>query len=209
MDCISSILIGNLSMQLVMADRSQHLYPNHDPFIAPLNVDWQREKCSQLKIPFIEPIKQPTNFSGCKLRKYLPWQYEHIAKDGNCLFRCLSKIISGSQYHPKIRGEIVRFIAKYGKDKLQWYFDILKETRLSYLLRTLMDENGSWRTEVEILAASAILEVNIYVASECNTIRLGFGDRDIKWNRYCAAPIMMNCLLSILQIFKATTMNLS
>ena len=43
-----------------------------------------------------------------------------------------------------------------------------------------MDENGSWGTEVEILAASAILEVNIYVASECNIIPLGFGDRDIK-----------------------------
>ena len=55
-----------------------------------------------------------------------------------------------------------------------------------------MDENGSWGTEVEILAASAILDVNIYVASECNTIhdnsRLGFTDRDIKWYRYSAAP---------------------
>ena len=55
-----------------------------------------------------------------------------------------------------------------------------------------MDENGSWGTEVGILAARAILQVNIYVASECNTIhgdsRLGFPDRYITWNRYCAAP---------------------
>ena len=91
-------------------------------------------------------------------------------------------MISGSEeYHSKMRGEITRFIAKDGKEKLQWYFDILKETCLSYLMRTLMDENGSWGTEVEILAASAILQVNIYVASECNTIhedsRLGFPDR--------------------------------
>ena len=91
MDYISSILIGNLSIQLVLADYSKHMYPNHDPIIAPLNVDWQRQKCSLLKIPFTEPIKQPTNFSGYKLKKFSPWQYEDIAKDGNCLFRCLSK----------------------------------------------------------------------------------------------------------------------
>ena len=74
-------------------------------------------KCSELQIQFIEPIQQPTDFSGYKLRKYLPWQYEDIKKDGNCLFRCLSKMISGSEEsHSKMRGEITRFIAKDGKE---------------------------------------------------------------------------------------------
>ena len=60
-----------------------------------------------------------------------------------------------------MREEICRFIARDGRDKLQWYFNTLKETPLNYLKRTMMDDDGTWGTEVEILAASAILQADI------------------------------------------------
>ena len=112
-------------------------------------------------------------------------------------------MISGSEeYHSKMRGEITRFIAKDGKEKLQWYFDILKETCLSYLMRTLMDENGSWGTEVEILAASAILQVNIYVASEA----VAKPALDLWWcisfSRWCAG--LSHSTSSMVKLFPKT-----
>ena len=193
MDYISTALVGNPYIDSVIIAPSLHSYPNHDPLITPLTINWQKERCSQLKISFIEPIKQPTNFTGSKLKDYLPWQFEDIGKDGNCLFRCLSKIISGSQeYYPKMRGEICRFIAKDGKDKLQWYLNTRKETPLDYLLRTMMDEDRTWGTEVEILAASGILEAGIYVATESKIVDdsslFPFSERVIHWNRYSTAP---------------------
>ena len=64
-----------------------------------------------------EMIKQPSTLVGFKLGNYLPWESEAIEKDGNCLFRCISQLILGSQEHyAKIRDEICRFIAKDGKE---------------------------------------------------------------------------------------------
>ena len=82
-----------------------------------VNVKWQMDNCSKLGIMYKEMIKQPSTLVGFKLGNYLPWESEAIEKDGNCLFRCISQLISGSQEHyAKIRGEICRFIAKDGKE---------------------------------------------------------------------------------------------
>ena len=82
-------------------DLDHQIIPNHDSQIFPLSVNWQLSKCLNLRV------------------KTLPWKYEDIGMDGDCLFRCLSIIISGSQeYYSKIRGEICRFIAKDGKEVL-------------------------------------------------------------------------------------------
>ena len=55
-----------------------------------------------------------------------------------------------------------------------------------------MDDDGVWGTEVEILAASAILQTDIYVASECELVDesspFRFSKRFIYWNRYSATP---------------------
>ena len=84
-----------------------------------------------------------------------------------------------------MRGEICRFIAKDGKVKLQWSLNRRKETPLDYLLRTIMDEDRTWGTEVEILAASGILEADIYVSTESKIVDdsslFPFSERVIHW----------------------------
>ena len=103
------------------------------------------DNCSKLGIIYQEMIKQPSTL----VCDYLPWESEAIEKDGNCLFRCISKLISGSQDHyAKIRGEICRFIAKDGKEALKWYFHAMSEIPLSYLRRTMMQEDKIWGSEV-------------------------------------------------------------
>ena len=141
-------------------------------------------KSSQLELTFCKPIEQPTSNSGLHLKDYLPCQFEEIIKDGNCLFRCLAKVITGSQEaYPKVRGEICRYIATTAKEKLGWCSHTTNETPLKYLLRTQMDENNIWGTEMEILAASAILETDIYVATECDIIPFQMSNRVIHWCR--------------------------
>ena len=68
-------------------------------------------------------IKQPENLKGKPLSHFGPWETENIVGDGNCLFQCLSKIITGNQEsHAKVRAIIARFIASEGTTQLQWYF---------------------------------------------------------------------------------------
>ena len=80
-----------------MADSKHKIMPLENHFISPLSVNWQMDKCSRLGIIYRQPIKQLSTLAGRKLSDYLPWQYEDIEKDGNCFFRCVSKLISGSQ----------------------------------------------------------------------------------------------------------------
>ena len=123
------------------------------------------------ELTFCEQIEQPTSHSGLHLKDYLPWKFEDIIKDSNCLFRCLAKLLTGSQEaYPKVRGEICRYIATNAKHKLGWQFHTTQETPLQYLLRTHMEHGSIWGTEMEILAASAILETDIYVATECDLV---------------------------------------
>ena len=64
----------------------------------------------------------------------------------------------------------------------------MSETPLSYLTRTMMQEDKIWGSEVEIFAISAILEIDIYVAVECDNCKESsyniHQQRIIRWYRY-------------------------
>ena len=70
---------------------------------------------------------------------------------------------------------------------LNWYFHTMSETPLSYMMR----QNRVWSSEGEILAASAILETDIYVAVEFNDSNegssYGIHQKNITWCRYNAS----------------------
>ncbi|KAI6651857.1 hypothetical protein LOD99_4736 [Oopsacas minuta] len=96
-------------------DELSHLDIHHlesdNPIITPITTEWQKEKCNLLEIQFQQPTDQHSTMAGRRTRDYEPWKCSSIERDGNCLFRCLSKLISGSQeYHAKIRGEICRYM---------------------------------------------------------------------------------------------------
>ena len=67
----------------------------------------------------------------------------------------------------------------------------MSETPLSYLTRTMMQEDKIWGSEVEIFAISAILEIDIYVAVECDNCKESsyniHQQRIIRWYRYNAS----------------------
>ena len=97
--------------------RSPELHKN--PIILVVTEAWQQDKCKLLDLPLHSVSNQPTNYVGQQLCSYKPWETETIVGDGNCLFRCLSQIITGNQdEHLKIRSVIAKFIASNGATQL-------------------------------------------------------------------------------------------
>ena len=137
------------------------------PWIAPITEMWQQQKCDLLGIPFHYPSIHPTTLVGQLLCNYQPWETASIEGDGNCFFRCLAKIITGDQdNHPVLRSLIMHFIASEGISELGWYFKQKQITPRNYLLyEREIYRDGVWATDVEMMAASAILDTDMYVAN--------------------------------------------
>ena len=165
-----------------------HSLASDDPLITPITVDWQKEKCALLDFPFKEPIDQHSSMAGQKLQAFAPWLCDSIGADGNCLFRCLSKVISGSEeHHAKLRGEICRYMVSDGKDIIGWYFNqVLSTTPSEHLSRTCMYNNGNWGTDAELIAASALLQTDIYVANKIYHSE-DSDEAEIRWSRIRAS----------------------
>ena len=109
-------------------------YPE-DPKVTVIDENWKRSKCNLLGITFESTCEQPSNIVGRSLRDYEPSKTETIIGDGNCLFRCLSKINTGSENSLlQLRCIISRFIASEGTTKLGWYFISKQTTPCEYLL---------------------------------------------------------------------------
>ena len=141
------------------------------PRIAPITEMWQQQKCDLLGIPFHSPSIHPTTVAGHLLCNYQPWETTSIEGDGNCFFRCLAKIITGNQdSHQILCSLITYFIASKEMSELGWYFKQKQITPRNYLLyeREIYCD-GVWATDVEIMATSAILDADIYVANNIYT----------------------------------------
>ncbi|KAI6657036.1 hypothetical protein LOD99_11219 [Oopsacas minuta] len=105
----------------------------HDsPRISVINEAWQRQKSEMLELNFHSVSKQPSQVNQT-LSDYRPWETANIDKDGNCFFRCLSRIITGNQdSHSELRKLIAHFIASQGASKLGWYLKQSGYTPFSY-----------------------------------------------------------------------------
>ena len=85
--------------------------------------------------------------------------------DGNCLFRALCYAITGPQReHFKLRTAVVahlRSLSQSGADGYLIENYMPGETIEGHLTESNMDRNGSWGTDVEIIALAHLLGVNI------------------------------------------------
>ena len=85
-----------------------------------------------------------------------------VKGDGNCFFRCLSFHIFGNESrHGDIRKEIVTFMTANSED-----FSPYVDGSIQEHLRNMSFADGrreSWATEAEVMAASALYEVNVKV----------------------------------------------
>ena len=154
------------------------------PNITVVDERWQRQKCAMHGLTFHSVCRQPDHLLNEQLSKYQPWETEDIVGDGNCLFRCLSKIITGSQEnHSTLRSIISNYMASEGTTQMGWYFRQSRLTPCDYFLNerpTYLD--GVWGGDFEIMAASAILQADIFIANNNYSMEANKYTSKVRWS---------------------------
>ena len=165
----------------------------------PVDVEWQLRVCRLLGLGFCGPNRITPGSPNAPLAN--PVGFKNIRGDGNCMFRSLSFIITGSEdQHMHVRRAIIRHMRDIG--------NVLWESQISSLLNNLrsigevsvgnnqspnadhmaginqyiaatrMDHDKTWGSEVEIMVLAHLLDTAVY---SYDTAR--------GWNRYTPANV--------------------
>ena len=127
---------------------------------------WQHESCGLLKINFACCNKMNKGSPCMPLTQ--PKQTHPIGGDGNCMFRSVSYVMTGSQeHHLEVRAKTLEHMETIaplvlghirGRSSAMSKFSSVKE----YVQYTKMDKQGTWGTEIELLVLSHLLKTSIY-----------------------------------------------
>ena len=165
----------------------------------PVDVEWQLRVCRLLGLGFCGPNRITPGSPNAPLAN--PVGFKNIRGDGNCMFRSLSFIITGSEdQHIHVRRAIIRHMRDIG--------NVLWESQISpllnnlrsigevsvgnnqspnadhmaginqYIAATRMDHDKTWGSEVEIMVLAHLLDTAVY---SYDTAR--------GWNRYTPANV--------------------
>ena len=138
-----------------------HTEPGPILKFSPLN-SASRKECGPLVHIHNCGIIQYTNISQELIGE--PRNVYMVARDGNCYFRCISYALSGTEDHHK---SICNVQCNY----ISWFPGRLRalitdfnemEDRRKYIKRSSMRSNGTWATEVEILATAKCFRRDVF-----------------------------------------------
>lgn len=110
---------------------------------------------------------------GCQFHKHVsfgcfslldsPRRFHRTKGDGNCFFRSLSFVISGSEEnHLQLRDKVLAHMQERSNG-LEMYLNANME---SYLNESGMMHDGVWASECEILGAASMLHTDIVIFSK-------------------------------------------
>ena len=193
--CVQAMMDGTdseLAITGVYTDNSHFKYN-------PVDVEWQLRVCRLLGLGFCGPNRITPGSPNAPLAN--PVGFKNIRGDGNCMFRSLSFIITGSEdQHMHVRRAIIRHMRDIG--------NVLWESQISpllnnlrsigevsvgnnqspnadhmaginqYIAATRMDHDKTWGSEVEIMVLAHLLDTAVY---SYDTAR--------GWNRYTPANV--------------------
>ena len=127
----------------------------------PVNIQWQQDTCRMLHLDF----KKSSNVQYDVDREIpltVPKNIRKVQGDGNCLFRCLSNVVTGEErQHERVRSAIVDHMPNLPSRLVQAY--VPNGDVNEHLRRSKMNRSGIWGTETEIATFSHLLQINIYV----------------------------------------------
>ena len=93
----------------------------------------------------------------------VPRKYYQVDMDGNCFFRCISYILTGSEdYHETIRGHVVDHMSKI-QEKVKGYLNNHPQT---YISQSGIEKDGIWATDSEIMTTANMLDCDIMVYTQ-------------------------------------------
>jgi len=106
-----------------------------------------------------------------------PCKTVQITGDGNCFFRAISYVVSGSEeFFPSLRRTLISHMMRN-----QALFKPLVEftpTIAHHVREKKMDRNGSWATETEIFTMAHLLKTDIYTYTKPN------GSESYRWLKH-------------------------
>ncbi|XP_041351000.1 OVARIAN TUMOR DOMAIN-containing deubiquitinating enzyme 9-like [Gigantopelta aegis] len=130
----------------------------------PTDAPWRKFACQKLDIA--QPKGRFPKRSPPGSLEKLPAKIDTIVGDGNCLFRAISKEVSGTEkHHRTIRSQVVQVLGdeRYSKH-FQGYSGHPDMT--AYLLASDMDNNAVWATDIEIVAVASMLNTPVVIHTE-------------------------------------------
>lgn len=88
-------------------------------FFHPITFEWAVEKAKSLSLPSPKPVDWPWTNIADRTRPYRkPLRLRNVRPDGNCLPRCISLAITGSEEsHPVFRRLVTELLISEGEDR--------------------------------------------------------------------------------------------
>lgn len=166
--CIYTGTVSTVSCQCTMWPNLRYYH---------VNEEWQRQACNILGLEFIAVSNCDRGRGGPDTILTRPdcRSLKRILGDGNCLFRFLSYIITGSeQQHFELRTAIIYHMLSYphlfignGADGLPNCITLHSHPRCynsveEYILQTRMDQETIWGTNVEMACLAHMLNSPVY-----------------------------------------------
>ena len=139
----------------------------------PVNEHWQIGACPAMSLRFIRANGVSAGGSTVHLRRPNLRTLQNTAGDGNCMFRALAYLITGSQaQHLGVRAAIVRHLLQYddlfmcsAKVGVNAHYNSMSR----YIHVTNMDKDGEWGTEVELFVVCHLQRTRVYTYSQVSS----------------------------------------
>ena len=123
--------------------------------IYPSRCNMAKSKCKLLQLTFVSGIifENQSSEKRADLRQLVPSKERRISPDGNCLFRSLSFVLTGTdRFHKDIRDFLVENMKSAYRETCTNYchshYELLPENRChsmeDYLAKSRMESSGSW-----------------------------------------------------------------
>ena len=139
----------------------------------PVDMEWQSQACTMMNVRFICPFEKDLGDPEQIFTLPNVSTLRHIGGDGNCLFRAMSFIITGSErQHFEIRCAIMahlttipHLVTGLGVDGHQNYLTYYNGGYSSvedYLMHTDMASSGTWVIDFEMTLLAHMLDTIVY-----------------------------------------------
>ena len=157
-----------------------------------VGVEWQKSTCATLGISFEKSNGVQVGGSDVPLTPPDLHNVKNIAPDGNCMFRSLSYVLTGSEdHHQMVRAKIVEH-AKSAPSDILGHIRCKPDHKncksvSEYILNSRMDSDCTWGTDIELLLFGHMTRSCVYSYS----VATG------KWQRYAPQDFDKNVHVKI------------
>src|SRR5258705_12293088 len=141
---------GEMVKKRPEVNRKQEENHRHLSFL-PITTEWQEKTALSLGVAVEKAVSFSTLSTGIKLG--VPVQRKDVRPDGNCGFRCMSFLVTGSEEnHSVFRQLVVDHMEKHSDNHMRYFSG--HDEFISHL--KVMRNDMEWVTEAELFALSSL-----------------------------------------------------